>query len=211
MMLFRTILTIVSVLCLLGGLGCLMYGIVSKRKGFRIAGLLVAVLFPVLFGLQFMLAVTQYSFDLSSVPAFEVTSSSLSSGVWDDEISNTSVGSNTSPELSWEEVPGASEYLVYMIDVDANYWVHMKTTTTSTSLPLGSVSSYVGPYPPSGTHEYVVYVFALREAKDGYVETLDTIGDSAEYLASCANTFENGDTGNVIAYGRLSGTFSHVD
>lgn len=210
-MMLRTILTIVGFLCLPGGVLSLVYGITKKRKGFRILGVVGMLLCPLLMCLQFMIAVKQYSFDLASVPTFNVTSTSLSSGVWDDSISNTRVGSNTSPELSWEEVPGAEVYLVYMIDPDGFEWIHMKTTTTSTSLPAGSVSDFVGPYPPSGTHNYIVYVFALRSEKDHYAGSLDTISSGINFLGQQANQYMNGDPGNVIAYGTVSGTFSHVE
>ena len=212
MMLLRTVMTIIAYICPLAGLVLLIYGTATKRKKFCGFGIAALLMCPLLLGLQFILAVKQYSFDMNDLPTFSVTSSSLSSGVWDDSISNTDIGSNTSPELSWEEVPGAEVYLVYMIDPDGFNWVHMNTVTSSTSLPAGAVTSeYVGPYPPSGTHEYVVYVFALRSAKDGYPGDVDHMSDGISSLGSMVNTFENGESGNVIAYGTVSGTFSHVE
>ena len=54
--------------------------------------------------------------DLSKLSTFELSSEDLHDGVWDPDISNTSKGSNRSPQLKWEAVDGAGCYAVFMID-----------------------------------------------------------------------------------------------
>lgn len=150
-------------------------------------------------------------FDINSVPTFVVTSENLHDDVWDTVITNTDAGENLSPELSWEEVDGASMYVIYMVDLSAGNWVHMKVSDiTSTSLPAGELdsSTYIGPYPPSGTHDYVVYVFALRDNPVATKGLVDRRATSLEFLFSSLNVNEAGETGNVISVGILPGTFT---
>lgn len=150
-------------------------------------------------------------FNYESLPTFEVTSTNLNDGVWDDVISNTSLGENQSPELSWEEVEGATTYVVYMIDVSAGNWLHLKAgDITTTTLEAGSLSStqYVGPYPPSGTHDYVVYVFALKSNPTKVRGLLDNSNAALDFLFASLDVNEAGETGNVISYGVLPGAYS---
>ncbi len=150
-------------------------------------------------------------FDYESLPTFEVTSANLNDGVWDDVISNTSAGENQSPELSWEEVEGATTYVIYMVDLTAGNWLHLKAgDITTTSIETGSLSStqYVGPYPPSGTHDYVVYVFALRSTPTKVRGVLDINNAALDFLFASLDVNEAGETGNVISYGVLPGTYS---
>lgn len=150
-------------------------------------------------------------FDYESLPTFEVTSVNLNDGVWDVVISNTSLGENQSPELSWEEVEGATTYAIYMVDVTAGNWLHLKAgDIITTTLEAGSLSStqYVGPYPPSGTHDYVVYVFALKSAPTKVRGVLDSSNAELDFLFASLDVNESGETGNVISYGVLPGTYS---
>ena len=71
-----------------------------------------------------------------SVPTFEVTSNDVHNGAWDDKVTNTKYGENLSPDLSWEKVEGASQYVVVMID---GVWLHMDVFTTETSLAEGAI------------------------------------------------------------------------
>lgn len=150
-------------------------------------------------------------FDINNVPTFEVTSENLNDGVWDDIISNTAAGENVSPQLSWEAVDGASTYVVYMIDTSAGLWMHMKASDiTETTLDAGALGSdkYIGPYPPSGTHDYVVYVVALREAPERVRGAFDSSNISLTNVFSPLDVNAEGQTGNVIACGTLTGTYS---
>lgn len=150
--------------------------------------------------------------DLTSLPVFEVTSENLHDGVWDDVISNTSAGENKSPDLSWESVDGANSYVLYMIDISANNWLHMKVSDiTTNSLSLGDIDEkhYIGPYPPegSGDHEYVVYIFAVRETPASVKGGFDNSNTVTDYLFSALDINSTGESGNVIAYGMISGTY----
>jgi phosphatidylethanolamine-binding protein (PEBP) family uncharacterized protein len=149
--------------------------------------------------------------DLDSFPEFEVTSQNLNNGTWDDVISNTAKGNNESPQLRWEAVNGAEEYVVVMIDEDGNNWLHMYVATDKTCLEQGEYSGvsdgYVGPYPPSGTHKYIVYVFALKEAEVTLAEKLDAAGASIADIVKELNSCQGTETGNILSIGKLMGKY----
>ncbi len=155
---------------------------------------------------------TAKPFNITTAAIFEVTSKNLNSGVWDDVISNTSRGSNASPELSWAAAEGASCYAIYMIDTSAGNWMHWKSANvTATELKQGWAKSneYVGPYPPSGTHTYEMYVFALKDAVKTMQGNFDDENAGIETLAKSLDKTSSGAVGNIISYGHISGTFSH--
>ena len=147
---------------------------------------------------------------VSAYPAFAVTSQSLHDGKWDEITAYE--GKNASPELSWEPVEGATTYVIYMIDMDTAYVIHWKSSDiTETSLPEGWApsSDYAGPRPASGiTHQYNVYVFALKNpverVKGGVRSTSPKVPEFMESL----DTDVNGNTGNIIAVGRVTGKYS---
>ena len=149
-------------------------------------------------------------FQDSGIPAFSITSENLKDGAWELIIGKHS-GDNLSPQLSWEPVPGAACYVIYMVDTKALDYVHwMSNNVTETTLPLGwaDIAEYVGPYPPAfETHPYDVYVLALREP----VEDLkSTFGVANVFFTK--NLFHldapaEGVTGNLLGYGYLSGTY----
>ena len=148
--------------------------------------------------------------DFSALSTFELTSSDLKDGVWDSVITNTQNGSNRSPQLSWKPVEGASEYVVYMVDTTASNWVHWRAVTEGvTELAAGysSEKEYVGPYPPDGTHDYVVYVFALKEKAKKVRGALDSA--SPEFF-KLIKSLDN-DGGNILAYGTITGTYTKGD
>ena len=146
------------------------------------------------------------------VPTFIVTSKCVKNGKWMDKISNTSRGENISPDLSWEAVDGATQYQVIMIDGN---WLHMDVSTRGTSLAEGEFGKgekgarYVGPYPPLGTtHTYSVFVFALKNEPGNFYMGFDGGGNSINDIYKGLNTDVDGNTGNVISYGRLDGNYS---
>ena len=146
-------------------------------------------------------------FDPESLPAITLTSENLHDGVWDDKISNTDRGENHSPQLSWEPVGDAACYAVYMVDTTVTYWLHWKSLgVTETTLAAGwaSADEYVGPYPPSGTHDYEIRIFALKEP----VTEEKSKFDSSNYGFDDMVKALDGDGGNVLAYGTLTGTFT---
>ena len=148
------------------------------------------------------------------VQSFNVTSSNLKDGVWDVKITNTKYGENVSPELTWDAVDGATNYVVIMID---GAWLHMDVFTTETSLSEGAVNGgtrgnqYVGPYPPTGTHTYSIFVFALKDEMGKVTLSYDAGGNSIDAIYQGLNKDKDGNEGNVIAYGRLDGNYTHQD
>lgn len=152
------------------------------------------------------------SVPFEDLPTINVSSSSLANGIWDPKISNTEVGQNISPDLTWDAVDGATQYVVIMID-DA--WLHMDVFTTETSLAEGAIGrgtrgeQYVGPYPPSGTtHTYTVFVFALKDEMGKVPLAFDGGGNSISKIFEGLDVDANGNSGNVLAYGRLDGNFT---
>jgi Raf kinase inhibitor-like YbhB/YbcL family protein len=91
---------------------------------------------------------------------------------------------NVSPQLSWTDAPKETRsFVLAMVDTHpiARGYVHwlvvdIDATTTSlaeaaahSAMPTGSreLRPYTGPFPPSGTHEYELTLYAVD------VETLD--------------------------------------
>ena len=149
------------------------------------------------------------------VPEINVTSQTLDDGIWDTKISKTLNGQNVNPELTWDPVEGASQYVVIMID---GGWLHMDYITTNTSMTEGEIDSsfrsnrgkqYVGPYPPPGTtHTYTVFVFALKKEMSADNWNFDKGGNYLDKIFEGLNTDKDGNAGNVLAYGRLDGNFT---
>ncbi|MCR4789430.1 MAG: hypothetical protein K5888_12690 [Lachnospiraceae bacterium] len=135
------------------------------------------------------------------VETMNITSKDLENGKWNVRISHDK-GQDLSPELTWDAVPDASCYALYMIDPDGHSWIHMVTKTTETHLDTGAVASYKGPYPPSGVHNYIVYIFALKE-DISLPGRLDSFSTGINPIISSLN----GKNGNIIAQGILSGTY----
>ena len=137
----------------------------------------------------------------------------MNKGVWDDIISNTSKGSNKSPQLTWSAVDGAGLYVIIMDDPDAMDWMHWKSdNVTETSLDEGwaSSSDYVGPYPPSGsTHTYEIYVVALKAPVEGVKRAFNGPNLKFEKNFKALDIDADGNRGNIIAVGRISGTFTN--
>ena len=145
----------------------------------------------------------------------EVTSPNLIDGVWDDKITNTLYGEYLSPELSWTEAEGANYYAVYMIDTQA-YWLHMEVMTSDTALTLGQVdgsddNKYIGPYPPSGTHPYNIYVVALKELPGKVTTHFDSSINKIDDFLKELDINQNGDSGNIVGYGILEGEYSYIE
>ncbi len=145
--------------------------------------------------------------------SFEVTSTSLNNGVWNDVISNTDKGLNKSPQLQWSAVDGASLYVIIMDDKDAWDFMHWKSdNVTETSLDEGWApkSEYVGPYPPTGaTRTYEVYVIALKAPVERVKGAFGASNPKFEENFKALDTDAEGNSGNIIAVGRLAGTFTN--
>lgn len=161
-------------------------------------------------------------FDINDIDSFELTSENLTDDVWDDVITNTKVGENLSPELSWEPVEEANYYCVYMFDELIGNWLHWRVEgLTEAGLEAGAcdkeranisndseneiMAQYIGPYPPGGTHTYTVYVFALKEMPES--TELGNFDDSGNNINDIAEIL-NGDQNNLVGVGKISGKYT---
>lgn len=145
--------------------------------------------------------------------SFEVTSTDLVDGVWADITSNTFLGENLSPQLSWEPVEGAEEYVIYMVDRNSNGFLQWKSAgIKTTELPQGwtsNLTEYNGPHLGHGyTHIYDIYVIALRAPTTRLKGALNAANPRLEDFFEEIDTDTEGNTGNIIAYGTISGIFT---
>ena len=156
---------------------------------------------------------SEYNAFIDDYNSFDVTSTSLNNGVWNDIISNTDKGSNKSPQLQWNAVDGAGLYVIIMDDPDSWHFMHWKSNNvTETSLDEGWApkSEYVGPYPPSGaTRTYEVYVVALKAPVEKVKGAFGASNPKFEENFKALDTDAEGNSGNIVAVGRVSGTFSY--
>ena len=149
---------------------------------------------------------------LDGYETFKVTSTSLSDGVWDDIISNTDIGENRSPQLSWEPVEGAKVYAIYMFDTNTNGYLHWRSGgITETSLPEGWASplDYNGPHIGHGyTHNFDIYVIALKAPVERVRGTVNGQNKKLGEFIKELDTDAEGNTGNIISYGKISGLYT---
>lgn len=150
-------------------------------------------------------------------PEIEVTSEDLEEdGSWNPRISQLEGCENLSPQVSWEEVPGAGEYAVFMFCPNLSNAMYMRYMGASeTSLESGEVSAledgeYRGPSNTSGMRRYVIYVYALRRTPD---EEPGNFRGLNPYLSEVERELDTagGTRGNIIARGVLTGTFSGTE
>ena len=119
--------------------------------------------------------------------------------------------------LKWETVDGAGEYIIYMVDMNTPDmivcgFIHWKSNgITVTELPQGWApsSDFVGPWPPAGvTHIYEIYVVALKEPVERLKGGVNANNPNFESFITGLDTDSEGNTGNILAYGKISGTFT---
>ena len=153
---------------------------------------------------------------LEGYEKFELTSTSLENGVWADIISGDR-GNDSSPELSWEPVEGASEYVIYMVDMNTPDMIvcgvlHWKAGgITVTELPEGWApsSDYIGPNPGRGvTHIYEIYVVAIKGPVERLKGGVRSVSPNLKNFLLELDTDSEGNTGNILAYGKISGTYT---
>ena len=147
------------------------------------------------------------SFD--TLDTFDVTSESLVYGEWKKECGANH--GNISPELSWEEAEGANEYAIMMVDPDNQdfilHWVGTVDTNHSDAGLFDKETGYTGPFPPS-THEYTVYVFALRNK----TKNLGLTANVPIYeMQKLIDQIEKDSPGNIISYGKIKGSYEYVE
>ena len=149
---------------------------------------------------------------LDGLPTFKVSSKDLNDGVWDDIISNTDIGENKSPELSWEPVEGASEYAIYMFDTNTNGYLHWKSGgIKETNLVQGWASplDYNGPHIGHGyTHNFDIYVIALKAPVERLKGTVNGQNKKLGEFITELDTDKDGNKGNIISYGKISGLYT---
>ena len=143
-----------------------------------------------------------------SLPLIEVTSDNANNGEWDVDIGLKE--GNLSPELTWDEVDGAGCYAVFMIDVSTTTWLMWYVVVDTTHFDKGRYTDsteYVGPYPP-GAHDFIVYVVALKDVPKISSYPLDQITGDIDDKLNVLNTDNEGNTGNVLAYGYIKATYT---
>ena len=147
---------------------------------------------------------------VSEYKAFAVTTNSLTGGYWNENTANT-VDGNLSPDLSWEPVEGASCYAIYMVDMNTHYVLHwVQGDITETSLPLGFAGTkyYAGMSPaPGDTHLYNTYVFALKNPVEKVKGSVRSINPKTPEFIKALDTDKDGNTGNIIAVGKIGGMY----
>lgn len=144
-----------------------------------------------------------------SLPAIEVTSDSANGGYWDQDI-GLKYG-NLSPELTWEAVDGAGCYAVFMVDYATNatylFWFVVVDETHLDRGRYTDKTEYIGPDRPEPT-DFVVYVVALKDEPKTVSYALDNITGDIDDKLNVLNTDHAGNTGNVLAYGRVRATYT---
>ena len=121
---------------------------------------------------------------------------------------------NVSPPLDWEDVPeGTRSFALSFVDIDpvARGYVHWLVADISpqlSSLPEGAASNlsawtelkpYVGPFPPSGTHDYEFTLYAL---------TTDRL---SLQLGVALEAFRRAAEQNSLATATLIGKFTKIN
>ena len=148
---------------------------------------------------------------MSQFEEFELTSEDIEDGFWVDAISSSPAGEDVSPQLSWDPVDGAGQYIIYMVDISANYLIHWKAEgVTETHLDRGWADSfYFGPYPRTGlTNTYDIYVIAIRNPIDRLRGSLRVPNENFPLFLAHLDIDAEGNTGNIIAYGHISAQYS---
>lgn len=148
-------------------------------------------------------------------PAGGASSLTASAAGWDDgqpiPVDNSCEGADRSPAINWYDPPaGTVEIAVVMTDRDAPGFVHWTAfgldpklgglaEGDSATLPSQAVNGfgkvgYSGPCPPSGTHTYVIEVYALGQQLElpsggAATEAVDQISAVAIGSASITGTY----------------------
>ena len=82
---------------------------------------------------------------------------------------------------------------------------------TVTELPQGwaSSSDYIGPNPGAGvTHVYEIYVVALKGPVERLKGGVRSVALNFETFIQELDIDSEGNTGNILAYGKISGTYT---
>ena len=74
--------------------------------------------------------------------------------------------------------------------------------------PVPDSNAYVGPYPPKGTHTYVVYVIAMKEEAAELSGNFNDENNNVDSILRSADKDKAGNAGNIIDTAKISGKFS---
>ncbi|MCR5616342.1 MAG: hypothetical protein K6F45_09280 [Saccharofermentans sp.] len=162
--------------------------------------------------------VEEFGYCVESYPQFYVGSDSLVDGVWSEDMANVAEHrfECVSPSLYWEPVEGAACYVIYMVDsthsegippMNLLHWI--VENYEGTEIEADADDYFLALDPERGTtRTYQIYVIALKapvERAKGSVGTMPT--DFGKFLEAL-DTDADGNTGNIIAFGFLSGTYT---
>ena len=184
----------------------------KARTRYAVTVVIAFFIFGVITVANYAIGIAQYSesFDMSQLETFEISSDSLEDGKWKESAGAKK--ENKSPQLKWDTVKGAKVYAIFMIDPDGFNWLHWAVSTDKSEVLEGEFSGaengYVGPYPPMGTHRYDVYVFALKGDSYGTSAELDKANADINKIAKELNSGTESEFNNIIAYGKIEGTYS---
>lgn len=168
----------------------------------------------IMFGILLSVAVNTYALRLSS-PAFNAFQSI--------PVEYTCEGSDSSPALSWTNIPaGTRSYVLMLDDPDApgglwNHWIvfNLPAATIDLSENLQTLPSgaqigtnswgrqvYNGPCPPTGKHRYVFTLYALDSfltipAGSSRKQVLDALDPVLLAKATLVGVFTKGAKGDA--------------
>jgi phosphatidylethanolamine-binding protein (PEBP) family uncharacterized protein len=90
------------------------------------------------------------------------------------------------------------------------HWKSDNVTETSLDEGWAPNTEYVGPYPPTGvTRTYTVYVVALKAPVERVKGAFGFSNPKFEENFKALDIDAEGNSGNIIAVGSLSGTFTN--
>ena len=213
----------------------------KKRDALGLGGIVCFGMFLMgIFAFIIISARVKLEVDMDSLVKMNVSSVDLmNNGKWNPIITNTANGENISPELTFNEVEGARAYAVIMIDPDGFHWLHWCDVVTVEEIRellgdeingikgdtislvsgfnnlRGEAKTYVGPYPPAGTHNYHVYVYALKAVPSNFnviLSGLDKSGANINNIINLLNVYADGSnavSGNILGTAEISGTYTY--
>lgn len=218
-----------GILFLVSGISMLIYklkGNHERAKKKAVQALIALGLYSFGFVGSIAIAVEQSKFDFDKLSTFQVYSNDIVDAKWNDEVINPVDGGYLSPELHWDAVSGASIYYVYMLDETADNCVCWQINGIPyTNIPKGLCDDewrivinddghevkgrYLLPDQEEKTHNYTVYVFALRyDPFDVGAIQLDARGENIAQIAKELNHSPYTDYNNVIGYGKVSACYT---
>ena len=99
-----------------------------------------------------------------------------------------------------------------MFDTNTNGYLHWKSgNITETNLPEGWASplEYNGPHIGHGyTHNFDIYVIALKSPVEKIKGSVNGKNKKLGEFIKELDTDKDGNTGNIISYGKISGLFT---